>query len=240
MVPLQRWLAALLQQPAWVGSALLGLALAITVAGRHGQRLLNGAVLGGALGALAFVALRSELGAASMAPGIAAILVSAACLALGLLAPGWSTAFLVSALLGIAGGALARELGHLSIAGAAPMAGIGLFLGLANHRALSVWLPPVFCAPCVVAGAAILWLHQRTRVHDLAEVEWALGLTLGVMLPLLALSLEREHRGHLRLEARTRRAAEEEAAAQQARKQAAFRRAQGIDDDQKDGKKLPH
>ncbi len=235
MVSLQGWLAALLQQPEWVGGSLLGLALAVTLAGRHGQRLLNGALLGGGLGALAFFALRSELGARSMAPGIAAMALGAACLAFGLLAPGWSTAFVGAALLGIFGGAVANQLGYLAIGGAAPMAGIGLFLGLANQRSLSIWLPPLFCAPCVVAGAAILWLPRHPRVHDLSEVEWALGITLGVLLPLLALSIEREHRGRLRLEARAHRAAEEEAKTQQARKQAAFRRAQGIDDE-----KLPH
>ena len=235
MLALQGFLAALLEQPEWVGFSLLGLAAAVTLAGRHGQRLLNGAVLGGGLASLAFFALRSELGAASMTPGIAAMALGASCLAFGLLSPGWSTAFLVAALFGAFGGALAKELGYLAIGGAAPMAGIGLFIGLANHRSLSVWLPPLFCAPCVVAGAAIVWLPRRPRVHDLEEVEWALGITLGVLLPLLALSLEREHRSRLRLEARSRRAAEDEAKETQERKKAAFRRAHGIED-----KQLPH
>ena len=231
MIALQRWLAALLQQPGWVGYSLLGLAVAVTLAGRHGQRLLNGALLGGGLAALAFLALRAELGAQSMTPGIAALALGGGCLAFGLLAPGWSTAFLVAGIFAALGGMLTRELGYLSIWGAAPLAGIGLFLGLGNSRPLSIWLPPLFCAPCLVAGAAILWLPHRPRVHDPAEVEWALGITLGVMLPLLALSLEREHRGRLRADARAHRAAEEEAKAQHARKQAAFRRAHGLEDD---------
>jgi MFS family permease len=230
LVSLQRWLAVLLEQPEWVGFFLLGLAAAVTLAGRHGQRLLNGAVLGAGLAALAFLGLRSELGAQSMAPGIAAMALAAACLAFGLLAPGWSTAFLVAAILGALGGVVARQLGYLAIGGAAPMAGIGLFLGLANHRSLAVWLPPLFCAPCVVAGAALVWLPRRPRVHDLEEVEWALGITFGVLLPLLALSIEREHRRRVGLETRARLAAEQEAKEAQERKKAAFRRSQGIED----------
>lgn len=236
MVSLQLWLAVLLEQPAWFGFSLLGLAAAVTLAGRHGQRILNGAVLGAALSALAFFAMRSELGARSMTPGIAALTLGAACLAFGLRAPGWSTGFLVAAILGVFGGVLARKLGYLAIGGAAPMAGIGLFLGLANHRSLSVWLPPLFCAPFVVAGAALAWLPRRPRVHDLEELERVLGITFGVLLPLLALSLERNHRSRLRLETRAQLAADQESKEAQERKRAAFRRTHGIEDDSK----LPH
>lgn len=236
MDALQLWIAQVLQQPEWVGFSLLGLALLITLAGRHGLRLMNGALLGGSLGALAFVLLRAEWGAASPAPGLVALGMAGAGLLLGLLSPGWSTAFVCAGALGAAGGVVARRLGFLAIGGAAPMAGLGLFVGLANHRSMSVWLPPLFCAPCVVAGAAIVWLPRRPRVHDTAEVEWTLGIVLGVLLPLLALAIEREHRARVRAAVRERSAAEAEAKAVQARKQAAFRRAQGLDDDPD----LPH
>ena len=228
MDALPLWVDALLRQPEWVGYALLGLALSVTLLGRHGMRLMNGALLGGSLAALAFFALRSELGAQSPAPGLAAVSLATAGLALGLFAPGWSVAFVCAGALGAVGGVLARRLGFLAIGGAAPMAGLGLFFGLANHRALSVWLPPILCAPCLVAGAAIVWLPPRA--HDLAFAEWTLGVTVGVVLPLIAIAMEREHRGRVRALVRAQRVAEEEAKAAQQRKQAAFRRAHGLDE----------
>ena len=237
MARLQALLAELVRLPQWLGFALLGLAAAVTILGRHGQRLLNAAVLGTGFGALVWVGMRAELGHFSMVPGLAAIAVCAAWVAFGLLAPAWGTAFLLASIFGAVGGFIAHWLGFLAVGGAAPLAGIGLFAGYANHRRLPVWLSPLFCAPFLAAGGALLWLPRRARVHGLADVEWALGLTLGLFLPLLALSLERAHRAQRREEELARRSADEKLKQQLAAQQKAFRRSQGIEIDDPG---LPH
>lgn len=217
-----------LQAPEWLGLTALLLALVATVLHRHGQRLLNAALLGGGLGAAAFVLLRGGPGAdraaaLSLVPGIAAIALFVGGVALGLLSPGWGTACTLAALSGIAGVFAARACKLVPLGVVPAFAGLGLLFGIVNHRRLSLLLPPLLCAPLLVLGAANLWAPNPRGAYlaPLNEVEWV-GCAIAVLwVVLLTLSYEREYRAKQRAIAATKRAAEEQArAAAEARKKA--------------------
>ncbi len=211
-----------------MGFALLGLALAVTIPGRHGQRLLNAAVLGCGAGALAFLGLRGV--AHAWVPGIAAVVAGVLLALFGLVAVGWATSALL-ALLFAAGGSLAAQALHLWWPPVAVLcAGLGLFAGMVNHRRLSVVLPPLFGAVFVAVGAAISWAPnwRGAVLWQLNDLDWVLGLAGVVAVILLALSLEREHRKKLGLAARTRHMEDEELKKKLAAKQAAYERFQRL------------
>src|SRR5262249_29222114 len=124
--PLQAALDRTLHAPLWVGYGLIALAAAITIPGRHGQRLLNAAGLGGSGAWLVFWGLR---GLHPWLPGIAAIVAAVLLALFGLVAVGWATAFLLGVIFALAG-ALAAHLLHLLIAPIAVMfLGLGLYAG---------------------------------------------------------------------------------------------------------------
>ena len=160
-------------------------------------------------------------------PGVTAVVVFVLCALFGLVAEGWATAA-VMALLFAGGGWLAAHALHLL---AAPVlvlfAGLGLFVGMVNHKRLSVVLPPLFCAAFVSVGAAICWAPnwRGSALWQLNDLDWVLGLAGVVAVILLALSLEREHRKKLRLAVRTRRMDDELLKKQIEAKKAAYRRA---------------
>jgi hypothetical protein len=222
---LQLVLDALVGAPQWVGFAMLALAALITLLGRHGQRPLNAALLSGGVVALALFALRGAVHA--WVPGVAAVIGGTLAAFFGLAVPGWGTAFVMAAILGGSGALVARKLGLWWPAGFAPLAGIGLFVGMDNHRRLSFFLPPLFSALLIALGAAVAWApHQHgARLWWLNDVNWALGLALLLVFPLLAVSLEREYRRKRRLAARTKEMADEELKKKVASRKAAYERA---------------
>ena len=228
MGALQALLDKTLHWPQWAGFALLVLAALITLFGRHGQRLLNAALLACGGGALAFFGLR---GLHAFAPGVAAVLAFVLLAVFGLLAEGWATAAVVGVLFACAASLGAVAL-HLWWPPAAVMfAGIGLFIGMVNHLRLSVWLPPLFSAAFVAWGCAIAWAPnwRGARLWQLNDLDWVLGFAGVCAVVLLALSLEREHRKKLRLAARTKGMADAELKKKIAGKQAAFARFNNID-----------
>lgn len=226
---------ALLALPVWLGLALLGLAAAVTVLGRHGMRPLCAAIIGGGLFLLAFFVLPRELTALGLAapaylPGIAGIIAGVLGLTLGALATRWGPATLMAVLFGAGGALLAPALGLFWPAGAAPLAGLGLFFGMVNHRALAVLAPPLCCAPLAVLGAAICWApHGRGAVlYPLNDLDWTLAATAALLIALLALALEREHRRKQRLAARTKAMADAELKENLERGRKAFQKANEV------------
>jgi len=205
-----------------VGFALLGLSLAITIPGRHGQRLLNAALLGCGAGALAFFGLRGS--AHVWIPGVTAVVVFVLCALFGLVAVRWATSAVVALLFAAAAsfGANALHIWWPPVAGL--FGGLGLFVGMVDHKRVSLVLPPLFSALFVAVGAAISWApHWRGAIlWQLNDLDWVLGLAAIVAAILLALSLEREHRKKLRLEARTKRMDDEALKKQIESKKAAF------------------
>lgn len=201
-----------MRAPQWAGFALLILSVAITIPGRHGQRLLNAALLGCGAGALAFLGLRALVSAHppqaphAWLPGVTAVVVFVLCALFGLVAIRWATAVVVALFFGAAGALAALALHLIALPVVALFAGLGLFVGMVNHARLTLIVPPIFCALFVAVGAAIAWApHWRGAIlWQLNDVDWVLGLAGIVAVILLALSLEREHRKKLRLAARTK------------------------------------
>ena len=204
---------------------LLALAVVITVPGRHGQRPLNAALLGATGAGLVFWGLRGAVH--PWVPGAAAIVAAVLLALFGLVAVGWATAFLTGVLLAAAGSLVAHAL-HLWIAPVAILfLGFGLFVGMSNHRRLSVVMPPIFAAIFVAWGAAICWApnSRGAKLVQLLDVDWVLGVAGVLAFALLALSLEREHRKKLRLAARAKRMEDEKLKAEIASRQAKYKRA---------------
>ncbi len=223
---MQGWLDLLLvSAPQWAGYALLGLAALVTLPGRHGQRPLNAALIGGGVFAAALFALRGAVH--PWVPGAVAIVGGVVAAALALIATRWGTAVAVAALLAAGGVPLARLLDLHWIAGVAAGAGLGLFAGMVNYRAVSLLLPPAFSALFVAVGAAIAWApHQRGAVlWQLNDVRWTLGAAGVLFAPLLALSLERDYRARLRLKMRTKQMEDEELKKRIAARQRGYERA---------------
>ena len=220
---LQLALDQAVRAPQWLGFGLVGLALVVTLLGRHGQRPLNGALLGGAAALLMFFGLRGLHG---WAPGVGAIIAGVLAALFGFVAVGWGTAFLMAAMLATGAGFAAHLLGLHPFLGAAPAAGIGLFLGMANHVRLSLWLPPLFSALLATLGATIAWApHGRgASLYLLNDVRWVLGVAAGLLVPLLALSFERDYRKRKRLAARTKQMDDDALAKKVASQRSAFER----------------
>lgn len=228
----QLQLDAILALPVWLGFAFLGLAAAVTVLGRYGLRPLCSAAIGGGLFVLAFFVLPRELAAVGLAvpawlPGVAGIIVGVLGLTLGALATRWGPAVLMAGLFGAGGALAARMLGLFWPGGAVPLAGLGLVSGMVNHRALAVLLPPLFAAPLAVLGAAICWApHGRgAHLYPLNDLDWTLAATAALLIALLALAFEREHRRKLRLAARTKAMADAELKEKLERGRKAFEKA---------------
>jgi hypothetical protein len=143
----------------------------------------------------------------------------------------------VAVLFGTAGGILSHLIRLYWPPGAVLGAGLGLFVGLANQRRLSVGMPPIFAGLFAALGAAVAWApHGRgAALWQLNDVRWVLGLWGVLAGALFALALEREHRRKLRIEARAKRIEDEELRKQiEARKaayQRAFDRAQAEDEE---------
>lgn len=222
---LQVWLDDALRAPAWAGYALLALALAVTILGRHGQRLLSAALLGGGAFAAAFFGLRGLLHA--WLPGVAAVIAGVLAALFGVVAGRWGAALVAAAVFAAGADAGARWLGIPEWGAVPPFAGLGLLAGMVNHRRVSVVLPPIFAALFAALGAAISWApHWRGAVlWQLNDVDWVLGLWGALALVLLALALEREYRKRVRLAARTKQMEDEALKKQLEAKQAAYRRA---------------
>jgi hypothetical protein len=217
--------SALIAAPAWSGYALLALSAIVTIPGRHGQRPLNGALIGGGVFALAFLGLRGVLHA--WVPGVTAVIAGTVAAAIAMVEVGWSTALVVAILFGGGAALAARWLGIPTWGLWPPAAGLGLFAGMANRKRLSTWLPPLFASLFATLGAAILWApHWRgAKLWQLNDVDWALGLWGALAVVLLALSLEREYRKRLRLAARTKEMQDEQLKKKIEAQQSAYRRA---------------
>lgn len=211
-----------------MGLALLLLAFLVTLFGRHGQRLLNGALLGCGAGALAFFGLR---GATHLwVPGVAAVVASVLAALFGVVAAGWATAALCALFFATAARSLASLFKLWWVPVSALAAGLGLFAGMANHLRLSVVLPPLFSAVFVAWGCAIAWAPnwRGAALWQLNDLDWVLGFAAVMAAVLLPLSLEREHRKKLRLASRTRNMDDEDLKKQLAVNQAARERFQRI------------
>ena len=224
MVELQSVLDRTLRAPAWAGFALLALAAAMVILGRHGQRPLNCVLLGGGAFALAFFGLRG-LGP-GWVPGVAGIIGAMLLAIFGLVAGAWGTAAVVAGVLAAAGALLARWL-KIPVWGLVPLGfGLGLFTGMVNRGKLPLVLPPLFAAAFAALGAAICWApHQRgAALWQLNDVIWVMGLAAVLAIPLLAFSLEREYRKKVRLAARTPQMEDDELKQRLAEKQQEYQR----------------
>jgi hypothetical protein len=208
-----------------VGLALLGLSLAITIPGRHGQRLLNAALLGCGAGALAFFGLRGATH--EWIPGVTAVVAFVLLALFGLVAARWATAATVALLFAAAASFGANALHVFWPPVAALFGGLGLLVGMVSHRGVTLVLPPLCCALFVAVGAAISWApHWRGAIlWQLNDLDWVLGLAAILAGILLALSLEREHRKKLRLGLKTKRMEDEALKKQVESRKAAFQKA---------------
>lgn len=213
----------LLRAPQWAGFALLALAVIVTVPGRHGQRPLNTALLGGGAAALALYALGDQ----GWLPGVVAIVASVLLALFGMIASGWATALLVAGMAATAGALIARALQFLWPPVAAIFAGLGLYAGMVNHQRLALVLPPIFAALFAVVGAAIAWAPHWRGAHLglLNDVDWTLGIAAGLAVALLALSRERERRRKQRIAARTKQMDDDELVTRLATQKEAYQRA---------------
>ena len=222
---LQSLLDQALRAPAWAGWLLLALALVVTVPGRHGQRPLNAALLGGGAFALAFLGLRG-VGHAWL-PGVAAVIASAPAALFGFVAMGWGTGLIAAVGLAAIAFVGAQAIGMPLWAALPPSAVLGFVVGLYDHKRVSLFLPPSFAALFATVGATVLWApHQRgAGLWQLNDVSWALGLFGVLFAALLAVSLEREYRKKLRRKLGTPRMGDEALKKQLEAKKAAYQRA---------------
>ena len=222
---LQLWLDQTLALPLWLAYALLGLALIVTLPGRHGMRPLNAALLGFGLGAVSFFGLRA-LGAHEWLPGLVAVPLAVTGAVLGLFLTAWGTAFSLALCFAVASAFAAHAL-KLFWAPAALLGGcIGLFVGQANQKGLAHFLPPLFASFFTTLAFVIGWAsHDKgAKLYWLLDVRWAL-LTWAVLFVLLfAAALEREHQRKRRLAARTKRMEDDELKTKIARQKEAYQR----------------
>ena len=213
---------------------MLALAAVVTLPGRHGQRPLNAALLGGAGAFLLFFGLRGALHApaagavhGAWVPGVAAIVGGVLLALFGLVAAGWGTAFLLASLFACGGYFLAQHFHLWWHPIALLFFGVGLFGGMVNHRGLSIVMPPIFAGLFVALGAAICWApHWRgAKLWQLNDVDWVLGAWGVLSFVLLGLALERNYRAKVRLAARTKRMDDEKLQKELASRQAKYNRA---------------
>jgi hypothetical protein len=222
---LQSLLDQALRAPAWTGWTLLALALLVTVPGRHGQRPLNAALLGGGAFALAWLGLRG-VGHAWL-PGVTAVIAAALAALFGFVALGWSTALVAVLALAAFAFYAAPAIGMPRWLAVPPFAVLGFVAGLFEHQRLSLVLPPLFASLFATVGATILWApHRRgAGLWQLNDVDWALGLWGVLFSALLALSLERQYRKKLLQKLRPKPTDDAALKKQIEAKQAAYQRA---------------
>ncbi len=196
----QRLLLQATKAPLFLAWTALGLALLFTVLHRHALRPLSALLLGAACVGLSLGLLAPALPAGSALPGIVAILGAGVSLGLGLASPGWASA-LIAMLCGAAlGGIGAVTIGHFDWRfGAPPFGLLGLMMGLANQRALSVWMPPLWSALFCTLSVTRLTNGEAAlkQLPAFAHPPIAGGLFLVLAASLLAVSVEREHRRRL-------------------------------------------
>jgi hypothetical protein len=204
--------------PLWSGYALIALAVAITLLGKHGARLANATLLGTGAFCAAFYGLRGV--GHEWVPGISAILLGGGFAVLGLahLAAGTGAVFAV--IFAPLGWLSARQF-HLEWEVPVACAAVaGFCFGAINRKWLALILPPILSAAMLVAGVERLWKPQFGEVVKLSAA--------GVLaLLLLIVSVERNHRARLRKEARGKRDSDEKLKSKLTAQQAAFRRAHG-------------
>ena len=196
----QRLLVLVIRLPLWVAWTALGLAVLFTLLHRHALRPLSALLLGAACVGLSLGLLAPALGTDSPLPGIVAILGAGVSLGLGLAAPGWASALLAMLCGGALGGVAAVRIGHFDWRfGAAPFGLLGLMMGLANQRALSVWMPPLWSALLCTLSVTRLTNGEGALkpLPAFAHAPLAGGLFLVLAAVLLAVSVEREHRRRL-------------------------------------------
>ena len=193
--------------PGWLPFLLFALAAALLVLGRHGQRLLAGALCAAGVAAVALLWLSPQFPGSPL-PGVLLIIGGAFALAAGIAWPGWGSATAFGALFGLGG---ARAAGHLDttipwFVLAVAFGLLGFFLTLANYRRLSLLLPPTFAALFLVLGLSRkLGPHfAGAAIPQLAELPWAAALFVCLALGFLGVALAREERANRRRAARTR------------------------------------
>jgi cell division protein FtsW (lipid II flippase) len=175
--------------PHWLGPALLALALSITLAGRHGLRLMNGALLGMGWFCAALFGLHGVLH--PWLPGVAAILLGAIGLLIGLVQPSSGTGLVLAAICAPCGFLAARQFKLFWQVPTAAAAILGFFFGLSNHKRLSIVLPPLFAALFAASGAQLLWRPRYPLSTKLAA-------TAALEVALVVLALERARRAQRR------------------------------------------
>jgi len=191
--------------PRWTAFALLIFAIALTLLGRHGQRLLAGTSFAALVVGFALLFLRPQAPTEDW-PGLVAVIGGGAAFALGIGLPGWTTALLSAVTLGALGGLGAVHLGGAPwLAGALPFALLGLILGLANHLFWGLWLPPIAAAFALTLATAKL-----VALEALTHAGLALATAAILSVALLAISLERDHQRKKRATNKTKQKADQE------------------------------
>jgi hypothetical protein len=196
----QRLLVEATKAPLWLAWTALGLALLFTVLHRHALRPLSALLLAAACVGLSLRLLGPALPAGSGLAGIIAVLGAGASLGLGLASPGWASALIAMLCGGALGGVAAEKIGHFDWRFGAPVFGLlGLMMGLANQRALSVWMPPLWSALLCTLSVTRLTngAGALKELPAFAHPPIAGGLFLVLAAVLLAVSVEREHRRRL-------------------------------------------
>lgn len=196
----QRLLVQVTKAPIGLAWTALALAVLFTVLHRHALRPLSALLLGAACAGLSLGVLAPALPAGSGLPGILAILGAGVSLGLGLASPGWASALISMLCWGALGGFAAVKIGHFDWRfGAPPFGLLGLMMGLANQRALSVWMPPIWSALLCTLSITRLTNGEGAleQLPAFAHAPVAGGLFLLLAAVLLAVSVEREHRRRL-------------------------------------------
>jgi hypothetical protein len=222
-----------LGMPTWLLLIVLAVSVALLLLHRHGQRPLSALALG-ALSAFAILRwLPLLLGPEhDLAPGVLAVLSVGMALGVGVVFPGLATG-LVGAVAGaLLGGAISKAIADDPSLGAIPAGLLAGFFGFVGHRALGLWLPPIFTA--LGFSLALAWTMAvpwrapsvsplpRTEIFSGAGPFLLLWAVLAVVL--VAVSLERERRARLRQQVREERAAQEERERQRELAERAFDR----------------
>jgi hypothetical protein len=208
--------------PHWLGPALLVLAVLIVIAGPHGLRLTNGALLGLGFFCAAFFGLRGGQ-LHEWLHGAVAIPAGTIGLLLGLLLPALGTGVVLAVL--CAGlGFVAAKLLKLSVFEVPAGAGafIGFWFGLTQHKRISIWLPPIFAALFASAGVQLFWHVRYSQLIKLIATAVLAAL-------LVAIAFERARRERKRSAEGAKRVADEELRRRVAEQQAEYRRIYGED-----------
>jgi hypothetical protein len=190
--------------PQWLALTLLALAAAMVVLGRHGQRVLSGALLVAGVVMVAHFVVAPRFPGAPW-PGMLMIVGGTTAFACGLIWVGWATAVALAAVFGLAGGLATQHLAHLPFWWFAPVfALLGFFTGLASHRPLSVVLPPLAASlSLTVALSRLLGPHfAGATVPQLAELPYAFAVLVLTTLLFLAQARARDRWSKRRLAGR--------------------------------------